>query len=179
MFNRWIVKNMRLQSSVCLGLSFSLQIQWVFVCFPSYMYQYLHLSGFFDTKYAIRLWMCLCMSMIIMCVCSLSALYLQTSRLCSRFSNDLHVCFFFFLFLQIFVACRVFWTKHLARVWTWLCSEWTETSVKFSPTFSPLWGLRSSTATETRYVEPSCCSALTEPTRSSNRSVLHSVQLIG
>lgn len=82
---------------------------------------------------------------------------------------------FFFPFLQIFAACRAFWTRRPVRAWMWPCREWTGTSVKSSPTSSPPWGLRSSIGTETHCVEPSCCSAPTERTRSSSRSVLHSV----
>lgn len=77
-------------------------------------------------------------------------------------------CVFIF---QISAACRVSSTRRPARASTWRCREWTGTSVKSSPTSSPPWGPRSSIGTETHWGEPSCCSAHTERTHSSSRSV--------
>lgn len=110
------------------------------------------------------------------CLTSLNFPALLTLRLLTSLTmRYFTVCPVFFL--QIFGACRVFWTRRPVRAWTWPCREWTETSVKSSPTSSPPWGRRSWIGTETRYVEPSCCSAPTEHTPSSSRSV--HLQVIG
>lgn len=104
------------------------------------------------------------------------------TRLCSAFTDpphSAHCRLFFSSVLQIFAACRVSWTRRPVRAWTWPCREWTGISAKSSPTSSPPWGPRSSTGTETLCAEPSCCSAPTERTRSSSRSVHVHVQLKG